>query len=64
MGEERDSEIEVWKLSALRETEEEGAAADPFVASLRPDYFGEYIGQDAIKENLMIACQAAIFSSS
>lgn len=35
------------------------AEEDTLLRSLRPQRFSEYIGQSAIKENLIIACQAA-----
>ncbi len=54
-----DDEKEMWNLAALTRDDDESTASDPLVASLRPDYFADYTGQRAIKENLMIACQAA-----
>ena len=58
MTEARDDELEMWKAAAL-ERDEEGSSSDPYVANLRPNLFAEYIGQQALKENLMIACSAA-----
>jgi holliday junction DNA helicase RuvB len=56
-------EVEVWLASTRAEsprlnvTKEEGDPAD--ILSLRPQQFSEYIGQDALKANLYIACTAA-----
>lgn len=58
MTESHDNEIEMWKRVALTQ-EEEALELDPLVASLRPNLFADYVGQTSIKENLMIACQAA-----
>ena len=58
MGSERESDLEMWKASALR-GEDESTSVDPFTVNLRPDFFADYIGQDTIKDNLIIACQAA-----
>lgn len=58
MTEQHDEDIEMWKKVALTQ-EEEALASDPLIASLRPNLFADYVGQAAIKENLMIACQAA-----
>ncbi|NMC63746.1 MAG: Holliday junction branch migration DNA helicase RuvB [SAR324 cluster bacterium] len=48
----------MWKRVVLTQ-EEEASDLDPLVASLRPNLFADYVGQTSIKENLMIACQAA-----
>ena len=51
-------EVETWvglsRLVGQAEQEEERT-----VVSLRPNHFQEYIGQESIKENLLIACAAA-----
>lgn len=49
------SEVETWvSLSEQSRAEEE-----PALKSLRPSSFDDYIGQERIKENLLIACRAA-----
>lgn len=59
-----DTEVEQWiGLSALMaEKEEHGESAESAAGaflSLRPSSFSEYIGQEDIKENLLIACKAS-----
>lgn len=50
-----DSDLVRWGAEGI-----EGSNGDePFVASLRPAHFDEYIGQDSVKENLLIASRAA-----
>lgn len=46
--------VEVW--STLRGV---AAADEPLLVSLRPSGFDQYIGQNEVKENLLIACNAA-----
>ncbi len=54
-------EIEAWLgLSEIAKEEEELEELEsPKAPSLRPDNFAEYVGQDQVKENLKIACEAA-----
>lgn len=59
MADFRDDEKEMWHLAALSRDDEEALSSDPLIASLRPAYFVDYTGQPVIKENLVIACQAA-----
>src|SRR5207244_4035304 len=42
------------------ETEGERKDEEATHTSLRPNHFQEYIGQEGIKENLLIACHAAL----
>lgn len=52
------AEVEAWV--GFSEAAETSSADDEVVLnSLRPDSFAEYIGQQSIKENLKIACNAA-----
>src|SRR5262249_15593449 len=54
-----ESDVQTWMgLSALNpaETPQDEEQA---ISSLRPNSFSEYVGQENIKENLLIACQAA-----
>lgn len=52
-----DDDIETWL--GLRNVEEETADDRQSFVTLRPQGFSEYIGQEKIKENLLIACRAA-----
>lgn len=61
MTESFEDEIESWLISKATRPEpispeerDEGV-----VASLRPNYFKEYVGQEGLKETLMISCEAA-----
>ena len=58
-SEQSDKDISIWKVEE-DPAEEDVASLDTFVASLRPGYFAEYIGQSALKENLQIACRATL----
>ncbi len=52
------ADIETWMgLSAL--TPQESAEDTRVVENLRPSHFAEYVGQESVKENLLIACKAA-----
>ncbi|RIL03894.1 MAG: Holliday junction branch migration DNA helicase RuvB [Proteobacteria bacterium] len=53
-------EVEKW-ISLANEAEEErrGTVLENVYPSLRPNRFEEYVGQESIKENLLIACRAA-----
>lgn len=54
-----EGELEAWMgLSTLTSVEEQ-EGDEPAVASLRPTQFDDYVGQERIKENLLIACNAA-----
>jgi holliday junction DNA helicase RuvB len=56
------SEMEQWLgLSALQEGQESAPAAaiENVFPSLRPSRFDEYIGQQTVKDNLLIACRAS-----
>ena len=51
------SEVEAWVgLAQVAEQDEVEVAGQP---SLRPDSFSSYVGQARIKDNLLVACQAA-----
>lgn len=53
-----DGEVETWLGLTERKTEVP-AEEENTIASLRPDHFGEYVGQQSIKDNLLLACKAA-----
>ncbi len=51
------SEVEAWVgLAQVAEESEQEVSGQP---SLRPDSFASYVGQSRIKDNLLVACQAA-----
>jgi Holliday junction DNA helicase RuvB len=53
-------EMEQWLgLSEITRAEEQDSDEQLPLQSLRPTAFAEYVGQEAAKENLRIACQAA-----
>lgn len=59
-----DSDVQSWVgLSDAVDAKVLSSGAEPesenLIASLRPNNFSEYIGQEKIKENLLIACGAA-----
>ncbi len=58
-------DVEQWVgLSALSRSEEsdeeKGGFLEGAFPSLRPSHFDEYVGQELVKENLLIACRASL----
>ncbi len=54
-----DKDVETWVgLSALTSSTEQ-PEDESTTSSLRPSQFSDYVGQDAIKDSLLIACHAA-----
>src|SRR5262249_32954713 len=65
-----DGEVEAWiriEDAVHRESSPKGSGAggkggsseDPALARLRPNRFDQYVGQDSLKRNLLVACHAA-----
>ena len=55
-----DGDMQTWiGLSEIAREDEQKSEEGVALASLRPSHFGDYIGQTAIKESLLIACDAA-----
>ncbi len=60
LASEDSGEVERWLgLSALARDRAEEEVETTNLPSLRPSKFDEYVGQEAIKENLLIGCRAA-----
>lgn len=52
--------VESWlSLPPVQTLAQPSEDEEPTVSSLRPGAFAEYVGQDQVKDNLKIACQAA-----
>lgn len=58
MSKEDGSSLEMWGGSIVRKPDQD--SEDPIVVSLRPSHFTEYVGQRDVKNNLEIACKAAL----
>ncbi|MBN8550608.1 MAG: Holliday junction branch migration DNA helicase RuvB [Deltaproteobacteria bacterium] len=54
-----DEDVQSWAGFAQEAATQEEAEAEVILTSLRPSQFSEYVGQENIKENLLIACSAA-----
>lgn len=54
-----DDDVQSWAGFAQESTTQEDSEAEVVLTSLRPSRFSEYVGQENIKENLLIACSAA-----
>lgn len=53
-----DDDVQSWAGFAQEATTQEDTEAEVVLTSLRPSQFSEYVGQENIKENLLIACSA------
>ena len=54
-----DADIQSWAGFQQEVNVQEEGELEGVIASLRPELFSDYVGQESIKENLLIACDAA-----
>lgn len=60
MSDSKDSDIQMWSGFSKEVLTDDDQELEHSGVSLRPNSFQEYVGQSSLKENLQIACNAAV----